>query len=81
MGAYRHLPIPRPPAIQRPKRTIGCGQGVGMWGGGGGAGGDAWMDCCLNLAAPIGLSPLSPFLPLNPFPLCVLGGGGVVQGP
>ena len=31
--------------------------GTSVAGGGGGGGG--WMDCCLKLAAPIGLSPLA----------------------
>ena len=36
-----------------------------------GAGGDwhdAWLCYCLQLAAPIGLSPLTAALPSNPFP-------------
>ena len=35
------------------------------WGGGSH---DAWLCCCLQLAAPIGLSP--PALSLNPLPPC-----------
>ena len=31
-------------------------------------GGD-WMDCCLRLVAPVGLSPLAFVLCWNPFPL------------
>ena len=42
-----------------------------------GGGHDAWVDCCLKLAAPIGLSPLVPLIaqpglslrPCTPFPL------------
>ena len=30
---------------------------------------DTWVFCCLQLAAPIGLSPLTAALPLNPLPL------------
>ena len=59
---------------------------------GGGEGGwhDAGLCCCLQRAAPIGLSPLPAALPLNPFPprvavplttLCLplRGGGGSDQ--
>ena len=35
------------------------------WGGGGD---DAWLCCCLQLPAPIGLSPRTSALPLNPLP-------------
>ena len=35
---------------------------------GGGVWHDAWLCCCLQLAAPIGLSPLTAALPLSPFP-------------
>ena len=37
-------------------------------GGGGGCWHDAWLCCYLQRAAPIGLSPLTAALPLNPFP-------------
>ena len=35
-------------------------------GGGQGGGHDGWMDCCLQLVAPIDLSQLTPTLSLNP---------------
>ena len=34
----------------------------------GGGGHDAWLCCCQQLAAPIGLSPLSLVLSLKPLP-------------
>ena len=37
------------------------------WGGGGGGWHDAWLDCCLQPATAICLSPLTTALPLNPF--------------
>ena len=36
---------------------------------GGRGGHNASVDCCLKLVVPTGLSPLTPVLSLNPFPL------------
>ena len=49
----------RPPQV-----TVGRRGGLG----GGGAWHDAWMYCCQQLAAPIGLSPLTLALSMNPSP-------------
>ena len=52
-------------------------------GGGGGRWHDAWLYCCLQLAAPIGLSPRTLALSLNPFhpqvvaPIGPSGAGGL----
>ena len=50
-----------------PREVLRRAQGVGV-GGGGGGWHAARLCCCLQPAAPIGLSPFTPALPLNPLP-------------
>ena len=45
-----------------------CPEGRGVVRGGGGGWHDTWVCCGLQLAAPIGQSPLTAALPLNRFP-------------
>ena len=55
----------------RSHRAASCGGRWGRAGGGGGGGGawhDACVDCCLQRAAPLGLSPLTLVLALSPLP-------------
>ena len=63
--AHRCSLLPAAPLLL-PAGLFGVGVGLG---GGGWDWHDAGLCCCLQLAAPLGLSPLTAALPLNPFPL------------
>ena len=56
-------------AVEEPSPTAVGPWNVYLWGHfSGGVWHDAWLRCCLQLAAPTGLSPLTAAIPLNPVP-------------
>ena len=73
LGSYGLCVHPGQGSLSLCCACVCVGVGGGGWGGLAqvvcrGVGGDAWLYCGLQVAAPIGPSPLTAALPLTPFP-------------